>query len=245
MQRVLILGATSAVAGKVAARCAARGDSLYLVARGPDRLAPVVAELGPSVVGSATYEFTDHARAPAVIADAITALGGLDTVLIAHGLLGDQLASEQDFDAALAVLDVNFVSVIAQLLPLANHFEAQGHGHIAVITSVAGERGRPRNYTYGAAKGGLTIYLQGLRARLWPRVQVLTILLGPVDSPMTVDHTKNALFAAPDDVAKSIVARIGTGAKEVHVPWFWWPIMAVVRNLPQAVFQRFKFLAGR
>jgi NAD(P)-dependent dehydrogenase (short-subunit alcohol dehydrogenase family) len=125
--------------------------------------------------------------------------------------------------------------------------EAAGHGHIAVMSSVAGERGRPRNYTYGSAKGALTIYLQGLRSRLWPAgVMVHALKIGPVDTPMTATHAKNALFATADRVADDIVARIdGRRGGAHYVPWFWAPIMSVVRRLPEPLFQRLGPLRDR
>lgn len=246
MERVLILGATSTIAGDVARLYAARGARLYLVGRSDDKLAALVDELGEAVAAYKTLDFTADANANQdLVAQAIGALGGLDTCLIAHGLLGDQLRSEEDFAEAKRIIDTNFTSVVSLLVPLANHFDAQGSGHLAVISSVAGERGRPRNYTYGAAKGALTTYLQGVRSRLWPRVTVHTIKLGPVETPMTVDHPKNALFAQSADVASDIVRAIDAGQPEPFVPWFWRPIMATVERLPEPVFQRFKSLSGR
>ena len=245
MPRVLILGATSAIAQEVASVYAARGARLYLVARDAEHLARVVAKLDDAVVDSHAYDFIEFERSPEVIEAAIAALGGLDVALIAHGLLGDQLLSEQEFSEARRLIDVNFTAAVAQLIPLANHFEAQGSGHLAVLSSVAGERGRPRNYTYGAAKGALTLYMQGLRSRLWPHVQVHTIRLGPVHTPMTVGHPHNALFSEPQPVAQRIVARIDAGAQQPFVPFFWRPIMWTVRNLPESIFQRFDFLSGR
>ena len=109
-----------------------------------------------------------------------------------------------------------------------------------------GARGRPRNYTYGAAKGALNLYLQGLRSRLYPAgVKVTTLKLGPVDTPMTRTHRKNALFATPARAARDIVRALDRGAGEVYVPWYWRPIMAVVRNTPEPLFQRLGFLSGR
>jgi short-subunit dehydrogenase len=167
-------------------------------------------------------------------------------VLIAHGLLGDQLATERTFDAAEHVLRTNFLSVVALLVPLANHLEAAGCGRLGVITSVAGDRGRPRNYTYGAAKGALNIYLQGLRTRLYAAgVTVTTLKLGPVDSPMTVDHKKHLLFGQPARVARGIVHAMDAGVAEAYVPSFWRAIMPVVKNTPEALFQRLSFLSGR
>jgi decaprenylphospho-beta-D-erythro-pentofuranosid-2-ulose 2-reductase len=119
-------------------------------------------------------------------------------------------------------------------------------GQLAVITSVAGDRGRPRNYTYGAAKGALNTYLQGLRTRLYPAgVSVTTLKLGPVDSPMTVDHGKHALFGQPKPVADGIVRAIDARASEAYVPSFWRAIMPIVKHTPERLFQRLAFLSGR
>jgi len=136
--------------------------------------------------------------------------------------------------------------VVALLVPLGNHFEAAGAGHIAVLSSVAGDRGRPRNYTYGASKGAVNLYLQGLRTRLWPRgVGVHTLKLGPVDTPMTTTHEKTMLFARADRVAVDIVAAIDAGRAEAYVPWYWRFIMAIVRNMPERAMQRLRALSGR
>ena len=115
-----------------------------------------------------------------------------------------------------------------------------------MLTSVAGERGRPRNYTYGAAKSATSTYLQGLRSRLYATgVSVHDIRLGPVDTPMTVDHEKNRLFGEAHSVGRGIVRAIEREQPTVYLPWFWRPIMAIVRRLPEPLFQRFGFLSGR
>lgn len=246
MKRVLLLGATSAIAAEVARIHAGRGDRLHLVGRNPEKLAGLVATLGGAHVTSATADFGDLERNAAVITGGIAALGTIDTVLIAHGDLGDQLATERSFDAAEAVLRTNFTSVVALLIPIANHMEAAGAGTIGVITSVAGERGRPRNYTYGAAKGALNVYLQGLRTRLYAAgVKVTTLKLGPVDTPMTTSHEKHALFGKPENVADDIVRAMDRGVAEAFVPSFWALIMPVVRNTPERLFQKIPFLSGR
>jgi decaprenylphospho-beta-D-erythro-pentofuranosid-2-ulose 2-reductase len=244
--RVLIFGATSAIAGEVARVYARRDARLYLVGRNPEKLAALAAELGDAVSGTAAADFTDTARAAALVAAALAAAGDVDVAVVAHGLLGDQVATERDFAAADRVIDTNFVSVVALLIPLANHFEARGAGHLAVLSSVAGERGRPRNYTYGAAKGALNVYLQGVRSRLSPRgIGVHTLKLGPVDTPMTVDHRKTLLFARSPAVAAAIVRAIDGNRAEVYVPWFWRFIMAVVRWIPEPLFRRIGALSGR
>ncbi len=173
-------------------------------------------------------------------------LGGIDAALIAHGDLGDQLASERTFADAESILRTNFTSVVALLIPLSNRMEAAGRGRLGVITSVAGDRGRPRNYTYGAAKGALNIFLQGVRTRLYASgVTVTTLKLGPVDTPMTRDHKKHPLFGKSAAVAKDIVAAMDGGKAEAYVPAFWGAIMPIVKNTPERIFQILPFLSGR
>jgi len=250
VKRVAIFGATSAVAAAAAERWAARGDRLFLVGRNAEKLLALRARLGDAVVAP---DFQGDFMAPGIAAEAVRAAfaafaaqGGLDVVLVAHGLLGEQQETERDFAAADAVLQTNFNATVALLIPLVNGLEAQGRGALGVITSVAGERGRPRNYTYGAAKAGLNIYLQGVRSRLYGRgVAVNTFKLGPVDSPMTTTHKKHALFSTPERVASILVDRLDGPGGEHYVPGYWRPILGVVRSLPEAVFQRFGFLAGR
>lgn len=245
-RRVAIFGATSAVAGEVARLLAAHGDRLFLIGRSEARLAALAESLGAVVVGTASADFNTPEAAAGLVRAAVEALDGLDVAFIAHGFLGDQLESERDASAAAAILNTNFISAVALLVPLANELEARRGGHLAVITSVAGDRGRPRNYTYGAAKAGLSVYLQGLRSRLWRSgVQVHTFKLGPVDTPMTATHRKHVLFAQPADVAREMVAALEGRGRERYVPGFWRPILAVVRVMPEAVFQRFGFLSGR
>lgn len=251
MPSVLILGATSAIAAEVARVHAAAGDRLFLVARDAGKLDALASELAPHVLGSASVDFTDTVASGVVLADAtrsLAAAGGLDVAVLAHGWLGDQRQSERSVAHAEAIIATNFTSAVALLIPLVNHLESAGRGAIVVLSSVAGDRGRPRNYTYGAAKGALSLYLQGVRSRLVrsaPRVRIVTVRLGPVDTPMTVGHPKNALFAEPPAVARAIVRSEATGPLDVYLPWYWLPIMATVRSLPERVFQRFEFLAGR
>jgi short-subunit dehydrogenase len=246
MSRVLVLGATSAIASEIALRYAQRGASLYLVGRSPDKLAALRSRLGDAVAGWELADLDDTGKSDALVQRAIATLGSLDIAVIAHGLLGDQRATELEWSAAEQVVRTNLLSPLALLLPLANYFEEASGGHIAVLSSVAGDRGRPRNYTYGAAKAGLTVYLQGLRSRLWRAgVAVHTFKLGPVDTPMTVEHPKNKLFSRADVVAEMIVAGIDAGVPEAYVPSWWRPILGVVRRLPESWFQRVGALAGR
>jgi decaprenylphospho-beta-D-erythro-pentofuranosid-2-ulose 2-reductase len=246
MQRVLILGATSAIASEVAILYARRGDRLHLVGRNAQKLADVARRCDGAAVTTSTADFDDLDANEARMVDACDVLGGVDVVLVAHGDLGDQIESERSFDQANATLRTNFLSVVSLLIPIANRMEAARRGRIGVITSVAGDRGRPRNYTYGAAKGGLGIYLQGLRTRLYAAdVCVTTLKLGPVDTPMTKDHGKHILFGKPAPVAESIVRAIEAGVAEAYVPSIWAAIMPVVKMTPERLVQLLPFLSGR
>lgn len=243
---VVIFGATSAIAGEVAAIYARRGGRIHLVGRDPDKLAATVARTAGATVSSEAADFAALEANAGVVDRAVAALGRVDVALIAHGDLGDQLASERSFAEAERIIRVNFTSAVSLLVPLANHLAEARSGRLAVITSVAGDRGRPRNYTYGAAKGALNVYLQGLRSRLHREgVTVTTLKLGPVDTPMTADHPKNALFGAAPAVARDIVRAVDAGHAETYVPSYWRAIMPIVRRTPERLFQRLPFLSGR
>jgi short-subunit dehydrogenase len=245
-ERVLIVGATSAIAAEVAVLHAERGDRLHLVGRSREKLDELVSRLGAVTVSAESADLGDLDACAGVVERAIEVLGGLDRVLVAHGDLGEQELSERSWAEAERIMRVNYLSPVALLMPLANHFETQRSGSIGVITSVAGERGRPRNYTYGSAKGGLNVYLQGLKSRLYRKgVRVTTLKLGPVDTPMTRDHEKTALFGEKSAVARDIVSAMDAGRAAAFSPWFWRYIMLVVRNTPEWLFQRLSFLSGR
>jgi decaprenylphospho-beta-D-erythro-pentofuranosid-2-ulose 2-reductase len=244
--RVAIFGATSTVAQCLARHYAERGARLALIGRDRNKLAALAESVGPAAAFVRAQDFAETEQADATVRAAFEALGGFDLALIAHGLLGDQLRSEQELSVALEIAHVNYTSVVALLIPIANRMAAQGCGQIAVLSTVAAERGRPRNYTYAAAKGALNVYLQGLRSRLYGEgVSVHTLKLGPMDTPMTAGHAKNALFASADRAAQGVVRALSRGAEEAYVPGFWRPIMFVVRNLPEPLFQRIPALSGR
>lgn len=242
MRKVLIVGATSAIAEATARRFAERGERLFLIARNGARLSAVAADLrvrGAVAVGEAVADLNDFERHPELIAQARTAMGGLDTILIAHGSLSDQKACERSVEATMRDLQTNFLSAVSLLTHIANDFETQGHGCIAVISSVAGDRGRMSNYVYGTAKGALTIFMQGLRQRLFRAgVQVLTIKPGFVDTPMTREFKKGLLWVGPDHIARGIVRAIDTNKSVVYLPGFWRGIMAGITAIPERVFVR-------
>jgi short-subunit dehydrogenase len=245
MRKILIIGATSAIAEAAARIFATRGDALFLVARNAEHLRAVVADLnirGAARADNATLDVTDFAAHEAVLDQAERDLGGLDVALIAHGTLSDQAQCEQSADLMRREFEINALSTLALLTSLANRMEARRSGTLAVISSVAGDRGRQSNYVYGAAKAAVSTFLGGLRQRLAKSgVTVLTIKPGFVDTPMTAGiANKGALWAQPDRVAAGIVQAIDRGRAIVYLPWFWRWIMLVIRHIPEPLFKRLK-----
>jgi short-subunit dehydrogenase len=242
MRRVLIIGATSAIAEATARLLATKGATFYLVARNQDRLQSVADDLrirSGNKVETTTVDLTDYSAHAGIVEQAQEVLGELDVVLVAHGTLPDQTACEASAEETLRQVKVNALSVISLLTHLASHFSQQGHGTIAVISSVAGDRGRQSNYVYGSAKAAVTIFLQGLRNRLHRSgVHVMTVKPGFVDTPMTREFQKGALWASPDQIAQGIVRGIERHKDVVYLPGFWRIIMRIIREIPEPIFKR-------
>ncbi len=243
-EHVLIIGATSAIAGATARLYAHRGARLFLAGRDAERLAILADDLrvlGAEAVEIFACDLADFDTHDDLIRTAHEWLGHIDVTLIAHGILGDQRAEEADVEQALANLRINALSPIALLLRLAPVYREQGRGTLAAISSVAGDRGRQSNFVYGAAKGALSIFLQGLRNRLHPDgVHVLTVKPGFVDTPMTRDFPKGPLWVGPEVIAHGIVRAVDRRRNTVYLPWFWRPIMWIIKAIPEPVFKRLK-----
>ena len=248
MQNIVIVGATSAIAKEVARIHARRGDNLFLLARDEQVLTTLAQDLsirGAHRVEHQTFDatrFEDHAATVDAISNAIAAAQGrTDVVLIAHGTLPNQQRCQEDATETLRELNTNALSTVSLLTEWANRMASQGSGTIAVITSVAGDRGRQSNYVYGAAKKMVSTFLQGLRSRLHPHgVRVLDIKPGFVDTPMTAAFNKGPLWAQPERVAQGIVKAIDRRKHEVYLPWFWRGIMGLIRAIPEGIFKRMK-----
>lgn len=243
---VAIFGATSDIAVAVARLCARTGDRLLLVGRNMTELRTLGADLLARGAVEIAVQEADFARIvdlPGVAEAAWDRFGGIDVALLAYAVQPDRVAAEQDAGAAEAALVINFVSPAVLLGELARRFKAQGSGTIAAITSVAGDRARKNNYVYGAAKGGLQRFLEGLHLGLHGAgVAVIDIRPGFVRTKMTADQDRNGpLWATTDQVSCDIVRAIGARRPVLYTPWFWRIIMAVVRVLPRSVYQRISF----
>ncbi len=245
MNNIIIFGATSAIAEATAREWVGRGCSLFLVARNAAKLDAVREDLrvraGPGQrIESAVADLNDFSRHAELIEQAERTLGGIDVALIAHGTLPVQLECERSVDKTLAELRTNALSVVSLVTLLANYFESRTAGTIAVISSVAGDRGRKSNYVYGAAKGMVTRFLEGVRHRLASKgVTVVTIKPGFVVTPMTKDFDRTGLlWAESQTVAHGIVRAVERKREVVYLPWFWRFIMFAIRHIPERIFKR-------
>ena len=242
MQRVLVIGAASAIAEATARIYAARAGRLFLVGRNGPRLQAIADDLrvrGASSVATHVLDVDDWQGHAAMLDAAAAALGGIDVALIAHGTLPDQAACDASVETAMAEFATNGTSTIALCAAIAPRLAAQAT--LAVISSVAGDRGRGSNYLYGSAKAAVSTYTSGLRQRLGALgINVLTIKPGFVDTPMTSAFKKGALWAKPDAIARGIVAAVDKRRGVAYLPWFWWGIMQIIKNIPESVFRKLK-----
>jgi decaprenylphospho-beta-D-erythro-pentofuranosid-2-ulose 2-reductase len=241
--RVIILGATSAIAACTARLYAKEGASLLLAGRDENRLSQMAADLkarGAERVEIAISDLAAETDVAVRLSAFIDQLGGVDHVLLAYGILGDQSAAERDLAHAEEILRVNFNSAAAWSLVAASALEKQGRGSLVVIGSVAGDRGRRANFIYGAAKAGLETLVEGIAHRFADKgPRAVLIKPGPTITPMTDGmNRKGLLWATPEKIAAITHARAYRGGSIAYAPGFWRYIMLIIRNLPCAIFNR-------
>jgi short-subunit dehydrogenase len=241
-RKILVLGATSGIAEATCRIWAGQGASLFLVARNAEKLAAVAADLrtrGARFVETAVADLDDTEGHAALLEHATETLDGMDVAYLTHGILGEQSRAEQDFNHAAQIFHTNLIAPVSLLTWLANYCVARRGGVLAVISSVAGERGRKSNYAYGASKAGLSAFLGGLRNRVDREgVTVLTIKPGPVRTAMTGGMKGSDKFADVNAVAKSIVSAVDKKQDTLYVPFQWQPIMFVIRHIPERIFKK-------
>lgn len=242
MRRVLVVGATSPLARYMAHEFARLGDKLFLAARDMDELQRVASDVqvrfGASV-HTGRFDAAAVETHEAFWQEVLRVLGGLDGVVWVAGTMDGLEEAFREPQAVRRLIDVNFTGAASLLTLAACYFEQQGKGFIAGVSSVAGDRGRGQNYPYGAAKGGFSLFLQGLRNRLSKRgVQVTTIKPGFIDTRMTWGRDKLPFLASPQRVAKESVQAILQGKDVAYVPAIWWLVMLVIRAIPEKVFKK-------
>jgi decaprenylphospho-beta-D-erythro-pentofuranosid-2-ulose 2-reductase len=241
--RVIILGATSGIAEATARLYAKEGAELLLVGRHGERLLAIADDLIVRGARRAEVAITDLAvvdDATTAFAGFVTTLGGVDHLLLAYGILGDQAEAVKDQAAAERILQINFNSAAAWAQAAANHFDGQGHGSLVVLGSVAGDRGRRANYVYGAAKAGLAALVEGIAHRFAAKgPRAVIVKPGPTITAMTEGmNRKGLLWATPEQVAAVVRRAADKGGPVVYAPWFWRFIMLIIRFLPAPIFNK-------
>jgi short-subunit dehydrogenase len=243
MKNILIIGATSAITMACARRWASEGCKFFLVARNREKLEQLSSDLsarGASAVMTYVADLADISQHADMLDSGVGFFGQIDIALIGHGTLSDQKACEKSVELTLQEVVNNGTSVILLLTLLSNIMEKQRCGVLAVISSVAGDRGRKSNYVYGSAKGFVGVFVQGLQHRLARTgVQVTLIKPGPTDTPMT-SHLKadGARLATVDEVSKSINDGIRRGKHTIYAPGRWLLIMLIIKSIPSFIFNK-------
>jgi decaprenylphospho-beta-D-erythro-pentofuranosid-2-ulose 2-reductase len=232
-RKILILGATSAIARATANALAKQGDELLLAGRDVSELERIASDLSVRFDNQnhvLKFDIENSTQHKPFFQEAIQKLGDLTGVVFAIGYMNKDIEK---------TLQINFTSAVSILNVCAAYLEQQKKGFILGITSVAGDRGRQSNYIYGAAKGGLSIYLQGLRNRLFKsNVRVITIKPGFVDTAMTFGLPVLFLVAQPQIVGDVIVRSIDKNTDVLYVPGFWRLIMFIIVHIPEKIFKR-------
>lgn len=242
MKNVLIIGASSAIAEATARQFAKKGERIFLIARDMEKLSVIAKDLkirGARKVECAILDVTDFERHSTILDFAFNNLGAPDIVLIAHGSLPKQQDCMISASTTISEFNTNAVSTIALLTDISNRLEKQGHGIIVVITSVAGDRGRQSNYVYGAAKGAVSIFIQGLQHRFYRTpISIINIKPGLVDTPMTSSIEKTVLWVTPEIIAGYILRSLKKRKHVVYAPTFWRFIMLIIRLTPARFFHK-------
>ncbi len=245
VHHVMIFGASSGIAMEFAKPLAEKKARFTLVARDEEKLRDISADLyarGASEVAVVAYNLDTLEGSYQGTAAIIQQTEAPDTVLIAHSILGDNEQLLSSPKSMNELYSVNVLSPIGILMALEGPMAERGKGTIAVISSVAGDRGRASNFAYGSTKAAITAYTSGFRARMaLKNVQVLTIKPGMVATAMTDHLPRSPLMANPQTVARDIIRAIGKKANVLYTPWFWRWIMQIIVHLPEAVFKKLKF----
>lgn len=242
VKRIVILGAASAIAEAAARIWAGEGARLALIGRDRERLAAIGSDLKQRGADAVIELELDCAKANAEtrLSEMVAALGGLDILVLAYGVLGDQAKITTDAVALAGIIETNFTSAASWCIAASGLLAKQRSGTLIVIGSVAGDRGRRSNYVYGATKGGLACLVEGIAHHLAPLgARAVVIKPGFVDTPMTASFEKKGLlWSNPEKIAAAIVKAAQTGGPVIYAPAYWQLIMLVIRHLPAFVFNK-------
>lgn len=243
MQRIVIFGATSGIAEAVARDFAKESAAFVLVGRNGVALEDIKNDLivrGATSVNVLVADLADVVSLATLCHKAQETLGGIDVAVIAHGTLPDQAVSIASSVAMFEVMQVNSLSPAALMVELGLIMSEQGHGSLVILSSVAGDRGRPSNFVYGASKSLLSTLGEGMALGLKDKgVNVLVVKPGFVDTKMTAAFKKGPLWASASDVGGAIVKAVKAGKSGVlYTPRFWELIMLIVKFAPGFIVKR-------
>jgi NAD(P)-dependent dehydrogenase (short-subunit alcohol dehydrogenase family) len=248
MKKVVVLGGTKGMGRAIARRLAERGDALFLLGNEPDDLAAsardieVRADRANGSVGTAPCDLERPESFGAALEAADAALGGFDTVVVTAGLFATQDRLEADADFARRLLAADFTNTVVFCEEVRRRLLARGGGTLCVFSSVAGERGRKPVIIYGAAKAGLSRYLEGLDHKFHEKgLRVVCVKPGFVRTGMTAGLPAPPFAGEPEGVARDVVRAIDRGTPVVYAPPIWRLIMLVIRVLPRFVMRKIGF----
>ncbi|MEC9004201.1 MAG: SDR family oxidoreductase [Planctomycetota bacterium] len=246
-ERILLIGASSAIAQELARKLCQRGCHLILAGRQEEELESIATDLRIRYQGTVHIVTLDALDFPEHASFVQRCLGlfdqPLDGAVVCYGSMHDQQEAQVDWELARQMIDTNYTSVVSLMNLLAEHFAERGSGFLAAISSVAGDRGRQSNYLYGSTKAALSAYLQGLRNRLYHAgVHVLTIKPGIVDTPMTdgIVNPDSFMVSSPSRVSQDISRALQRQTNVLYTPWKWRWIMCIIRSIPEQLFKRLK-----
>jgi len=245
MNNILVFGATSGIAIEVCKNFDLSQSNFILVGRDLEKLNTIsqnLRALNANILDQISLDLSKIETHDALFSKIKSLMPKIDIILISYGILPKQNLCQKHFKQELENFNVNFLSVCSILNYYANYLEHFKKGTIVVITSVAGDRGRQSNYSYGAAKGALSIYLEGIRSRLHrSNIKVLDIKPGFIDTSMTRELKKNFLFTSSQKAGEIIFSKIRKGLNgTVYVPFYWRWIMFVIKVIPEFIFNRLK-----
>jgi len=242
MKHIVIAGATSAISQAVSKQLISDDVCFHLVGRDMDKLEIVSNDLISRGCGKAlcySLDFNDFTEHQSLIEKIKIEADKIDILFVCYGIMHSQDECEENVNKALEQVTSNYTSAVSLLVLFTQVMYSQGEGTIAVVSSVAGDRGRKSNFIYGSAKGGLSTFLEGLRYKLYDAgINVLTVKPGFVDSPMTTDMKKGLLWASPELVAKYIVKAIKLRKSVIYTPHFWFFIMTIIKIIPVFIFRK-------
>lgn len=241
---VLILGGSSSIARAIAENLAQQGYPLFLAGREEEELERLTQDLKLRYrieVRRGFFDAEAYTEHEGFFQHVIQQCNGIEGIVVAFGEMGNPEESKHDFSEALKIINRNYIGACSILTYCADYLEMEKRGFIIGISSVAGDRGRQSNYIYGSAKGAFSLFLQGLRNRLYKsQVHVLTVKPGFVDTAMTFGVPGLFLVASPKYVGRKIVKALNRGRNAIYVPWFWFFIMGIIKSIPENIFKRLK-----